>query len=391
MDRKIHFHTIQKVLSEKFGIESAEKECINNQTGEIFNIIFEKGADVALFSMKDNNEYKCLNSNGDEIDKDKIYSLINGINVKHDDGEIIISEKDFVLQCKGEAVDIEQLVKREAELYPERTNIVLKGMLQKNKFTDGITDFYVDEIVHVSREEFRRIADGENSEIFAQYNEKRYGKVQTGDHGILVIGPDGDGLMVDTQGYDYARYMGYAPKIGMPIRYMLEQQMQKDAVYEMKLYSPLKITEYDTETGEEVEIDGNRYHTEIRRKVHADVARDGDRGLAKYLADNDKCKSKVYSIKPDIEFVNGVMMGVAVIKMTKPLNQEEIESLKDYVTGQYSDGFGEGFEQHEIYVSDGEIYVHFWDYENYYIKTDEEMNENISEDFGMQGMSGMQM
>ena len=50
------------------------KEFINNKTGEVYNIIFEKGTDVALFSMRDNNEYICLDSNGDQIEKEKIYS-----------------------------------------------------------------------------------------------------------------------------------------------------------------------------------------------------------------------------------------------------------------------------------------------------------------------------
>ena len=92
--------------------------------------------------------------------------------------------------------------------------------------------------------------------------------------------------------------------------------------------------------------------------------------------------------------VRDTMMGVAVIKMTKPLTQTEIDDLKDYVTGQFSDGWGESFEQREIQVSGGEIYVHFWDSEEYYINTDEEMEQMLEQNLnegmqGMQGMSGM--
>lgn len=84
-------------------------------------------------------------------------------------------------------------------------------------------------------------------------------------------------------------------------------------------------------------------------------------------------------------------MGVAVIKMTKPLTKTEIDDLKDYVTGQFSDGWGESFEQHEIQVSGGEIYVHFWDSEEYYIKTEEEMEQTQMQTMneGIQGMQGM--
>ena len=112
MSRKIHFQTIQKAIKERLGVDVDTKEFVNNQTGEIYNIIFEKGTDVALFSMRENNEYICLNSNGDEIDKDKIYSYINGVNVEYDNGKMIISEKDLVLRCREQIIDIEELVKR---------------------------------------------------------------------------------------------------------------------------------------------------------------------------------------------------------------------------------------------------------------------------------------
>ena len=36
--------------------------------------------------------------------------------------------------------------------------------------------------------------------------------------------------------------------------------------------------------------------------------------------------------------------------------------LCDYITGQYSDGWGEGFEQRDIPVEAGTLNVHFWQY-----------------------------
>ena len=94
MERKIHYETVRKVFKEKFGVEIDTKEFVNNQTGEVYNLIFDKGTDIALFSMRDNDEYICLNSNGDEIDNDKIYSYINGIDVSFENDKMKISEKE---------------------------------------------------------------------------------------------------------------------------------------------------------------------------------------------------------------------------------------------------------------------------------------------------------
>ena len=37
-----------------------------------------------------------------------------------------------------------------------------------------------------------------------------------------------------------------------------------------------------------------------------------------------------------------------------------MKELCDYITGQYSDGWGEGFEQRDIEVEGGTLNVHFW-------------------------------
>ena len=66
-----------------------------------------------------------------------------------------------------------------------------------------------------------------------------------------------------------------------------------------------------------------------------------------------------------------------------------LEDLKDYLTGQFADGWGESFEQRAIEVSGREIYVHYWDSHEYYIKTEEEMEQDFEQEKGMQGMGGM--
>jgi len=388
MDNRIHLKTIESYYKEQFGIEIEAKSFDNNKTRETYDVIYEKGLDVAFVTKVADVHFLCMDSEGKSVDGEKIFGVVNAPVSTEENGTLVFCEQDLVLHHEYEIIENKELIKREAELFPERTPIVLNGMFTRNGLTGAITAFYVDEIVHANEEQFNKICRGEDSELLKQYNEKTYEPITDGVHGILVIGPKGDGVMIDTSGYDYARYMSYAPKIEMPVKFILEENMKRDAIYEMRFYVPLKVTQYG-EDFEEEEIAGEPYMEEIQEKVRAFNLEDGERGLAKYMWDDNICKDKVYSIKPDVERVRDVMMGVAVIKMTKPLTEPEIENMKDYLTGQFADGWGESFEQREINVSGNEIYVHFWDSQEYFIKTEEEMELEFEQEQGMQGMGGM--
>lgn len=86
---------------------------------------------------------------------------------------------------------------------------------------------------------------------------------------------------------------------------------------------------------------------------------EGERGLAVYL--DDDLSQKVHSINPSVEEWNGELWGVTEVKTQGTLSSSELAALTDWLSSQFSDGWGEGLEQREIKVDDGELYLSFWD------------------------------
>ena len=62
---------------------------------------------------------------------------------------------------------------------------------------------------------------------------------------------------------------------------------------------------------------------------------------------------------------DGVLWGVADCRIDSPLEGEELRQLVSYLSGQASDGWGEGFEQRPIFLDEEELYVHLWQGQNW--------------------------
>lgn len=99
-----------------------------------------------------------------------------------------------------------------------------------------------------------------------------------------------------------------------------------------------------------------------------------NRGLMVYYDDDPAVCEKVFSAIPSVKEINGELMGVFECRIVGELTDSELEELCSYLTGQASDGWGEGLEQHEIKTNDyGEIYVIFWnDSNDWSLQTEEE-------------------
>jgi len=140
----------------------------------------------------------------------------------------------------------------------------------------------------------------------------------------------------------------------------------------LKLYSPLTgdfykndVDEYGWNNGVAdypalfSGVDMAYYKESIREAVEQ---RDNDDGNLMLYFDEERnpgLKEKVLNAVPTVEIRDGELMGCTTVKLKEPLTEAEMQDLQDYLKGQFSDGWGEGFEQQEIQTGDGVLYVHF--------------------------------
>lgn len=168
----------------------------------------------------------------------------------------------------------------------------------------------------------------------------------------------------------------------------------------LKLYMPLKIITYDLEYEYEEEEDGLidmteeispsealDYKDDIFSAMEKMKKSEETRGLMSYYKEQDSINAKVISYEFTVEPVEGELMGVAVLKLNQPLDERELEKMKEVITGQASDGYGESLQQRSIEtMDDRDIYVSLWNSDKgYEIRTEEELKSTLP-GFGQHGM-----
>ena len=140
---------------------------------------------------------------------------------------------------------------------------------------------------------------------------------------------------------------------------------------QMKFYSPLTADFFPNEPDYEDEFydeyegypqDGHElleYETAIRDAVENDT-RDFGGDLMQYYHEDDSVRDKVVTAIPSVEVHGNKLCGCLTVELKEPLLDDEQTVLCNYISGQYSDGWGEGFEQRDIRVDHGTLAVHFW-------------------------------
>ena len=147
----------------------------------------------------------------------------------------------------------------------------------------------------------------------------------------------------------------------------------------IKLYSPLAGDFYKNDTDEYgwnngvsdyptlfSGVDMAYYEDSIRAAVDERNSDDGGNLMLYFDGEENPCvKAKVVSAVPSVEIRGGELAGCTTVILKEPLTDTEMDILQNYLSGQFSDGWGEGFEQQEIHIGDGVLYVHFWDSDDF--------------------------
>ena len=100
--------------------------------------------------------------------------------------------------------------------------------------------------------------------------------------------------------------------------------------------------------------------------------------MATYYNKDDGVSEKLTSAVWSVEMHGDRLFGRIDCSLKEALTAEETEALRDWLTGQCSDGLGEGFEQQPIDTMDGKLFVSFWNSgDDYAMMTESEFDEYL--------------
>ena len=165
MRKFIHGQTIKKYLKDCYCIDSEIKSFTDNAKNETNYVVYSKRADLALFAEKEDGTLVCMNSSGEPVPPDNIFVHAKGMDVQVENGEISFQTDKLKITLDGEEMDLYYVKSLEEKIYPERTSIILNGMLRCKDFENKPERFYVDEVIYADDKQFGEIQQGRDSDL----------------------------------------------------------------------------------------------------------------------------------------------------------------------------------------------------------------------------------
>lgn len=249
----------------------------------------------------------------------------------------------------------------------------------------------IEKAVPVSHTKFQCIANSPLSDepIIAENRENMY--FDSSDnmyHCLLIYDRDyGDGIVVNSEGSNYARYAQYVPQAKV-----IYEKYRATHLNELRLCCPIEIYQHINDYPRDNCILDNAdmagYADDINTFIREnDLSAECERGLMLWYTPedpDDEIAEKVYSAHCIVEVINGELTGVIIAKIIGELSDESMEKFRQYCVGQLSDGWGESLEQKYMRTKNGEINISFWsDNESWELAPEDEYMSDNTQDMEM--------
>lgn len=280
------------------------------------------------------------------------------------------SDRDNIMRCilDSDVRCINGIKKLFADRFMEFSDkLVLNTSLERKPTELAVKGCIIEKAIPVSHRKFEAITKAplrdepliaENKDIM--YFDSKYNMY----HCLLIYDKDfGDGIVVNSEGSDYARYAQYVPQAKV-----IYEQHRSTHINELRLCCPIEIYQHIYDYPRDNCILDNAdmagYADDINAFIYEnDLPAEHERGLMHWYhpeGPDDEIAEKVYSAHCTVEVINGELTGVITSKIIGELSDESMVKFTDYCVGQLSDGWGESLEQKYMRTECGEINISFW-------------------------------
>ena len=305
----------------------------------------------------------------------------------------------FLFLKKGRDTHVaDVLYKKETKRTEEKSmneKLIINTNLLRKEAEFKTKSCAVEKAIAVSHAEFDNLKRHplQDNDLIAENTDLMYCDRDDIYHCLLIYDEEqGDGLLIEAEGSSYARYVQYIPNAKLLYENHIQTHLQ-----EMKFYCPLEISRVpecwsDEEYEKISSYEASAYKSEINHFISDfNLPEEKERGLMHWYDGGNSVDRKVFSAFMSVEEHNGELVGVVTANVHGQLTEDELEDLREYCTGQLSDGAGESLEQRPIKTPDGEIYISFWNSDKWFLQTEEEMNSDQFEDMTEEPDMGMTM